>query len=189
MQSPWRRRQTLLALMGVLSLGLGEPREAEATRLIPLTVEQLALGSGLVVHGRVQSLEVSRDSEGRVFTRVELAVIEVWRGVTAPRPVRCEIVVGGGTLGERRVRAAGQPEYGLGDEVVAYLARNPAGEWVTLGLSQGQFRIHPGGTSGERRVHNVFWGEEETMPSGPRSPLRRPLTLGELKRRTQEARP
>lgn len=178
-----------LAALVWVGIGGGCPR-AWSTRMIPLTIEQLAGKAGLVVRGQVDAVEVARDSGGRIYTRVGLAVIEVWKGRMDGAQGRCELVVGGGLLGERAVRVSGQAEYGVGDEVVAFLARNDAGEWVTLGLSQGRFRVHREALTGRRLASNPFWGEEpadrNSRPAGYREPLRRALELDELKRRTLE---
>lgn len=181
-----------LALAALVLAGVGGScPEAAATRMIPLTIEQLAGKAGLVVRGQVDAVEVARDSGGRIYTRVGLAILEVWKGRMEGVQGRCELVVGGGLLGDRALRVSGQAEYGVGDEVVAFLARNEAGEWVTLGLSQGRFRVHRDTSTGRRVASNPFWGEEsaagEPRVTGYREPMKRPLDLDELKRRTMEA--
>lgn len=162
-----------------------------ATKFVRLTLEALALGAEAVVVGRVMSVEASRDAGGRIQTRVELRVEDVWkgRGVSGV----CVVWCGGGVLGETQVRAAGQAEYTVGDDVVAYLVRSPAGGWVTLGMAQGQFRVVREEGTGKRWVRNPFWGG--AMGEGPaRSraaawPPSRPLSFEDLKRRTREVAP
>lgn len=156
--------------------------------MIPLTLEQLAIAATVVIHAKVESLESALDASGRIHTRVELRTQEVWKGKLST----CWVVMGGGILGDRSVSVSGQAWYAVGEEVVAFLVRNPAGEWVTLGLSQGRFgiRFEPG--SGRRWVSNPFWGGPPPATAGgdaARFPMRTPLGLEELKRKIQEARP
>lgn len=206
---PFGLRDVLLALpglgdrlgacRGLLRIGLSMPLlllgvvgEVRATRMVPLTPEQLAIQAEVVTHAKVEAMETALDASGRIHTRVELRIMEVWKGRLASPT--CPVVMGGGILGDRSVSVAGQASYVVGEEVVAFLVRNPAGEWVTLGLSQGRFgvRVEPG--SGRRWVSNPFWGGEPGAASAGareavRFPMRAPLGLEELKRRTREARP
>ncbi len=98
--------------------------------------------------------------------------------------------MGSGVLGDWSVGVAGQAAYAVGEEAVAFLVRNPAGAWVTLGLAQGRFEVRREPATGRVWVSNLFWGEGTPavgLAGGARLPLQRPLTLAELKRRTQEA--
>lgn len=161
---------------------------AVGTRMVPLTIEQLARDAELVVHARVVARHCQQDAGGRVFTRVELQVVDLWKGRLSSG--RVEVVHGGGVLGERVVSVEGQAEYNLGEEVVAYLIRNSRGETVTVGLAQGRFHVDQDPGSGRRYAVNLFWGGTPApggpTPAGP-GQLIRPLSLEELKRRTQEA--
>ncbi len=160
--------------------------QLSATRMVPLSVEQLAGVAGVVVHARVESVAAARDKEGRVFTRIGLRRIETWKGRMETGSF--EIVAGGGVLGDREVRVVGQAVYAVGEEVVAFLVRNPDGEWVTVGLSQGRFSIWRDAASGQRyAVRPVVSGHDS--PAAARdveAAVLRSLTLEELKRRTQE---
>ncbi len=165
--------------------------DALATRFTRLTPEELARGADVVVHGRVVSLETRRDGAGRIFTSMELAVDDVWKGVLTT--ATCTVVRGGGVLGESEVRAIGQPKEAVGDELVVYLIRSAEGEWVTLGMAQGRFQVTRDEATGRRWVRNLFWGAP-SVPANARArlaawPPTRPLSLDELKRRTREVAP
>lgn len=163
---------------------------ARATRFTVLTVEQLAGNADLIVHGTVVSVEVRRDGKGRVFTAVDLRLAGVWKGAV-DGPV-CRVVAAGGTLGEEQVAVGGQPEYRVGDELVVFLVRNPAGEWVTLGLAHGHFRVDRGtsseGATADPGVHNFFWGEpgDRGTAGGLRFPAQRRMSLTQLRSRVEE---
>lgn len=191
---PGRGWWVVMMVMMVLGLGVGVGREARATRMVPMTVEQLAATSTAVVHGRVVALESARDGEGRIYSRVDLRVLEVWRGTVASEV--CQVVMGGGILGDRSVSVAGQAAYRVGEEVVAYLVRNPAGEWVTVGLSQGRFAVRRELDTGRSWVSNGFLGGRSGSGSGGTSAARslmfpgdRAMSLEELKLRTREVQP
>ena len=176
-----KRECLLLCLSCILAPSL------RANQFTPLSIEQLTRESALVVRATVLSKSCQRDPAGRIFTRVELKVAEVWKGSL---PTNHFIVVqGGGILGDRKATVSGQVEYALGEEVVAFLVLNDRGEGVTLGLSQGKFQIQQEAGTGEPLVHNLFHGEtasrsREVSPAD-RLPTQRRLTLAELKRRVR----
>src|SRR5438034_741781 len=176
-----KRESLLLFLCCVLAPSL------RAIQFTPLSIEQLAQESALIVQGTVLSKSCQRDSAGRIFTKVELGIAEVWKGSLATN--RFTVVHGGGILGDRRATVSGQVEYELGEEVVAFLVFNHRGEGVTLGLAQGKFHIWKEAETGERLVHNLLHGEIETrrqsVSSSDRLPTQRRLTLAELKRRVR----
>jgi len=175
------KREFLLLLLFVPALSL------RAVQFTPLSIEQLTQESTLIVQGTVLTKSCQRDPAGRIFTKVELGIAEVWKGSLATN--RFTIVHGGGILGDRKATVSGQVEFGLGEEVVAFLVLNQRGEGVTLGLSQGQFEIRQDAATGERLVHNLFHGEPGYHREGEfqahRLPTQRRLTLAELKRRVR----
>jgi hypothetical protein len=160
----------------------------------PLTIEALTTRADLVVQGTVLSRTCAKDESGRIYTRVELEVADVWKGSVAGTPLI--IVHGGGSLDGRSSVVSGQVEYGVGEEVVAFLLRNERGEAVTVGLMQGKFHIWKLSGTETRYVVNPFHG----IPEGTAVRMERtqqkstsgtlaPLTLTELKTRVLEARP
>jgi hypothetical protein len=166
---------------------------AWGTRMRPLSVEELAARAEMVARGRVVGLETLRDARRQIFTRIEVAVDEVWKGPASDGTL--QIVASGGVLGDERVEIPGQAAYRVGDEIVAYLARNGRGEWVTIGLGQGRFLVSTDALTGGQTVANLFWGIEGSAAggrttaarAGSRAPWKRPITIDELRRRTQEA--
>ena len=151
---------------------------------VPVPVEDLAKRADAVVHGKVDALECTRDPAGRIFTRVELDVAEVWKGKPAGR---FTLVLAGGVLGTRKVAVVGGPEYRLGEEVVVFTARNERGEPVTLDLAQGKFTVETAQASGAKHVANGVMGGPADK-SGYRLPTQVPLELSELRRRVEAAR-
>ena len=178
----WMKREFLLLfLFCFLAPSL------RAIQFTPLSIEQLARESALVVQATVLSKSCQRDPAGRIFTKVELEVAEVWKGSLPTN--RFTVVHGGGIIGDRKATVSGQVEYGIGEEVVAFLVFNQRGEGVTLGLAQGKFHIGKEARTGERLVHNLFHGEPDPRSRGVSAadhlPTQRRLTLAELKRRVR----
>jgi hypothetical protein len=170
----WR----LLALCVVLIIG----PTAYAVRMVPLSISQLTAKAQLVLQGTVISKTVQRDAEGRIYTRIELQVADVWKGPLNAKAFT--LVQSGGTLGEEIVTVDGQEEFSIGEEVVLFLVLNQRNEGVVIGLSQGKFKVRkePGG---EKVVQNLFHG---TAPETTKTTFSR-LSLTQLKQRVQEARP
>jgi hypothetical protein len=174
------RVSPLIGFFLLLSLAL----PAHALQMDPLSIEQLAEQSAVIVRGTVRSKSCQRDPAGRIYTRVELQIAEAWKGAMITN--RFCIVQGGGILGDRKTVVSGQVEYDIGEEVVAFLVLNQRGEGVTLGLSQGKFHLWKDPASGEYLARNPFHGGVDGAESGL-EPHRRAvpsrLTVAELKRR------
>ena len=130
-----------------------------AVLMRPIAVEELARQADLVLHGVVTAKTCVRDPEGRIVTRVQLEVSDVWKG--ALRTNAFTIVHGGGQMGNIRSEVSGQVEYSVGEEVVAFLVLNQRREGVTLGLAQGKFHVWKDKATSERFAHNLFHGETE----------------------------
>ncbi len=174
------RHLALLALVVGLALPLC------AIQVDPLSIEELADQSALVLHGTVLSRTCLRDPAGRIYTKIELVVAEVWKGNLSTN--RFTIVHGGGVLGEEKAVVSGQVEYDVGEEAVVFLVLNQRGEGVTRGLIQGKFHVWTDTASGEQLAHNPFHGLPKTVRAATKNnlvPDRQRLTLSELKRRVQ----
>jgi hypothetical protein len=183
-----------LSLKGLLLLGsLVISTLLSAALLIPLSIEELSQSADVIVHGTVLSKTCLRDPDGRIYTRVELQLHEVWKGSVSSNTFT--LVHSGGILGEERVVSSAQVEYDVGEEVAAFLRLNQRGEGVTLGLVQGKFHVSTDRTTGEKLAHNVFHGSPDAGAAGA-TPARRAvasqatpasLRLAELKERAQKA--
>jgi hypothetical protein len=178
-------KRCLCACVGVLFLGLTGGSPVGAVQMEPMSIEQLACESALVVRGTVLRKSCQRDAAGRLFTKVELRLIETWKGAARDN---LTVVHGGGILGNRKTTVSGQVEYGIGEDVVVFLVLNPRGEAVTLGLGQGKFRVATDPRTGEQTVQGLFHGadgSESAVPPAAGPPRRDRMTLAELRRRVQ----
>jgi hypothetical protein len=185
--SRWRRDAFACALSFCLLRLLSS---TQAVLFDPLTIEALTAQADVVLHGTILSRTCQRDGAGRIFTRVEVAVSEVWKGAIASTPM--QIVHGGGVLGEEQSTVSGQVEYAVGEEIVAFLVRNSRGEAVTLGLKQGKFHVSTD-QRGVKLVASPFHGGVEASVSAAQSrfggaAIAGALELTQLRKRVQEAR-
>ena len=178
--------QKLTIWLSVL-LVLAFPRGVHAENLIPLSIEQLVQQSELILYGTVLSSSCQQDDAGRIYTRVELKVAEVWKGAAIKQPFI--IVYGGGILGEKRVIVSEQVDFQPGEEVVAFLVINQRGEAVSLGMAQGKFHIWTDQNTKQKYARNPFHGGDRA-PAGAStqsSGTRPPLTLTGLKQQVNTA--
>jgi hypothetical protein len=147
-------RRSVFALVYCLSV-----LSISATLMTPLPVEELTQRAELILHGTVTNQTCQRSPEGRIYTRVELQVSEVWKGSLTNHTFT--VVHSGGTVGNIRTEVSGQVRYEVGEEVVAFLVLNSRGEGVTLGLAQGKFHVWQDKATGEKFAHNLFHGATE----------------------------
>lgn len=157
-----------------------------ATIMVPLAVEDLAQRADLVLRGTVTSKVCLKDPEGRIYTKIEFKVTEVWKGSLTTNTFA--IVHAGGTLGDERAVVDGEASYALGEELVTFLRRNHRGEGVSIGLAQGKFNVWKDDTTGEPFAHNLFHGQPKggatQAQAGLRAATGKParLSLPELRR-------
>jgi len=152
----------------------------------PLPIETLATNAEVIVHGTVVSKTVQRDPEGRIYTRVQLAITEVWKGKV--NPATFSIVYSGGRVGNEETRVSIPVNYDIGEEVVAMLRLNHRREGVTLAAVQGKFVVSQETPGGRKLVSNVFHGRENlnAPASATGSSLR--ISLEDLKRMANEGK-
>jgi hypothetical protein len=132
------------------------PFAARSVVFEPIAISALADQADIVVEGKVLSKTTLRDESGRIYTRIEIDVADVWKGAIPGSPL--EVVHGGGVLGEKRSSVSGQAEFELGESLVVFLARNARGEAVTIGLAQGKFHVWQDEKTGAKFAVNPFHG-------------------------------
>ena len=88
----------LLALLGTLRVF--------GTQFVPLSLAELIRQSELVVQGVVRAKTCQQDESGRIYTRVEIEVSEVWKGPRQPPVIQ---VVHGGVSSRSSLGAQSDP--------------------------------------------------------------------------------
>ncbi|MBC8003675.1 MAG: hypothetical protein H7X97_13905 [Opitutaceae bacterium] len=147
-----RRSIIPIVFAGLLALAI----HVGATQYLPLSIAELTDRANLVLQGTVESKICLRDERGRIYTRVELAVTEVWKGSLTTN--RFSIALASGILGDQGVAVSGEATYDVGEEVVAFLVLNHRGEGVTIGLIQGKFNVTVEAGTGAKLAQNIFHG-------------------------------
>lgn len=148
--------------------------------MVPLSVESLTQRAELILHGTVVRKGCLKDPEGRIYTKIEFKVSEVWRGTLSTNTF--VIVHAGGTVGDERMVVDGEAGYEVGEELVLFLRRNQRGEGVSIGLAQGKFNVWQDGSTGEQFAHNLFHGRPKGKETPGQTALRatagKPARLG-----------
>ena len=169
----------LFKILGILVVAT-----TSAGPFIPITIDRLSTESDLIVYGSVIGKTVQKDDQGRIYTKVQLDINEVWKGKVSSKPFT--IVHSGGVLGNRWSSAEGEVSYKLGEEVVVFLVLNSRGEGVTMGMQQGKFQVLEGIPAHTRYVRSLFHGGKPPNKGenkGYRFPTQLPLTVDSLKRK------
>lgn len=172
-------------VMGLVLMAL----VTQAARLVPLSIQQLTDRARLVLHANVVKKTVQRDAAGRIYSRIDLRIIDTWKGHTTTSSFVA--VQSGGVLGEEITTVDGQEELTPGEEVVLFLVLNKRDEGVVIGLSQGKFNVTQN-AKGEKFAHNAFHGSTPAQARGTDSSGKdqsSALTLLQLKALVQGGRP
>ena len=153
-----------------LILIAGMTASALATTAIrPSSVGDLTARADLVVRGSVQNVESFQDGD-RIFTKIDVNVVETWKGETEPATVRVRVY--GGSAGGYRTIVMGAPCWDLGEEAVLFLVANGPGTFDVLSLSEGKFHLAAGGNL-ERDLTGIAFAQSSLEPM--------PTTVNELK--------
>lgn len=110
-----------------------------ATRVLPVSIEQLTRNAELVVDGDIGKGESFR-VDGRIFTRVEVKLRGIWKGAVLLRTV--SVIVRGGIVDGIGQRVDGEAVLDSGDHTVLFLRYDEqlAG-YRPVALEQGAFRV------------------------------------------------
>ena len=135
---PTRRWLGLLILfVGVFFLSTGH-----ASTVLRLDLESLVANSEQIVLGDVVD-RTSFEREGRIFTDIEVEVVENWKGTAHEETVT--IRHPGGRVGDVTTRVHGLPEFKLKERIVVFLETTPKLDAFTVtGLRQGKFHVATG---------------------------------------------
>lgn len=139
----------------VLGIALVMPTHLLAVLVEPMSIAELTKQADIILRGKVLSQTCEPNPGTQILTRVEIEVHEVWKG--ANPGAKFQVVLAGGTLGNRRVVVPGQASYTPGEEVIAFLRKNDRGEGVTLSLCQGKFEVFTD-AAGKTFARNMFHG-------------------------------
>lgn len=135
--------------LGAAALALLLPTWAQATIIIPRSLEQMSVEASAVVRAKVVQRQASWDADHRrIHTYTELQVLET---VHHTKPLGSTLVVRtmGGEVGDIGMRVAGVARFEVGEEVLVFLRDDPLdpAQFQVVGMSQGKYRIDRSGPS------------------------------------------
>ena len=175
------------AVLLLLALA-GGPREAHATSLANLTVEQFTDASTWIVEGQVKRVWTEFEADrGIVWTKAEVALTEVHKGPDQRETLIVESL--GGKHGDVLHDVPGRPSFSVGESVFLFL--DEVGEetkrLVPVSMHLGKLTIRR--ASGERRHHVMHWQarRSETYDHRflPHPPPENRVYLDDLRERVQ----
>jgi hypothetical protein len=122
----------------ILTVLLVTAAPALASTAVQMDVPALTAQASDVVRGRVLSSVAGWTGDHRrIVTRVEVEVLETWKGSAAGR---LTVLQPGGEIDGIGQRVSGVAELGPGEEVVLFLERTGSSHRV-VGLAQGVYRV------------------------------------------------
>lgn len=137
---------------------------ALATTIVVRDDAALLKAADAVVDATVEDARPVLHSNGRVYTHVRLLVHEAWKG--HPSGSTLTLVEMGGVTERVMDWVPGTPDYVPGTRVVAFLTRGRDGNWHTLDMWAGLFRVRE--TEGGRAVLLRGRAEDGLLLYGPR---------------------
>jgi hypothetical protein len=143
-----RQNIRLPLLLGLLILTAST---AAATMVPRMDLSSLTTNSERILHGTVVKRWSAWGESGRhIWTHYEIQISDVLKGVPQATFTLSEP---GGMVGDTGMSIAGVPEFDLGDEVVVFSFRTPAGYWRVRGYGQGKYNVTTQ-ENGARTVRN-----------------------------------
>jgi hypothetical protein len=91
------------------------------------------------------------DKHERIFTTIDLSVVETWKGPMAPAS-HLKIVQPGGQVGDIQMTVFGMSQFTPGERALVFLRGTPSAASV-VGMSQGKRLVRRDATTGRWMVH------------------------------------
>lgn len=157
-------------LFGLALLALGATAtQVSATTMSPLTQDQKADASDLIVRGTVTEVWTARDDIGRIWTHAQIEVAETFKG----EPVDLVLVSQmGGVHANDFQPMHGAPRFDVGEEGFFFLEHLPAGYTGVVGWWQGKYTVRVDPLSGQEMlvqfvVSQDTWYDHRFIPHPP----------------------
>ena len=143
---------TKLIYILLLCLGLVGVRDAGAMTVEPMDFDALLDRAQDIYKAQVVSISSDWSGEGanrHVATFVRLRVLESYRGAVQGEQT---LEFFGGTIGERKQRIVGMPEFQAGDVEILFVRGNHTDICPLVGVQQGRFRVVKNASDGLEQV-------------------------------------
>ncbi|GJM24608.1 MAG: hypothetical protein DHS20C16_10230 [Phycisphaerae bacterium] len=144
------RAKRLLAVI----IGLVLAQVAEASQVVPMSLDQLADYSGAVIVGTVANVQSHwRENPRRIESEVTFDAVTFLKGDRGAGNESFTLTVPGGKVGEMQMRVCCAPEFQSGDKWVLMLLPTYK-TYPVAGIYRGALRVIRDG-DGVERVHNA----------------------------------
>lgn len=189
LRSPFRANPRVSCLTAaVVCALLLLPSTTRAGQFIPITVDDLATRSAVIVVGRVEATLAQPNGphglEG-IHTRVRFTISETLAGDAHGS---LDFWVHGGHLGSRLRHITGQARFAPGEELLLFLFEDPDGALWPSGMARGKWRLQTLGGQRWATPAAALDGTEAAPLSSASSAVRPTLSLDDLRRRIRAAR-
>lgn len=138
-----------LALLGLIAV----TGTAQASTVVPMTVETLADHAGQVIVGTVASVRSYwADNPRRIESEVTFEQVEYLKGILPDAADEFTLIVPGGTVGEVRMALCCAPQFNVNEKWVLFLLPSYK-TFPVVGLYQGSFLVQADADGIERISH------------------------------------
>ena len=172
----------------ILMMALSVLHCADASKVIPMNMEEMTDRSQAIVIGRVLALRSDWNTDRtRIYTNVMLEVERFLKGDTGSRLMTVRIL--GGQVGNFRAMVLGAPQFGIGERVLLFCSGSQARIPRVLGLSMGKFSIvtsEGGEEILKRDISSLMLANHRTDSRQPGDPITR-YRLADVESRIQAA--
>jgi hypothetical protein len=113
-----------------------------ATTVVPPEFGAAVNGSDFIVRAVVKSVKSEKRDRGagaKIYTRVELDIVEVVAGRPPPKPIVLELL--GGRVGDETLTVGGMPIFRIGDEDILFVRGNGRSICPLYGMMYGRYPV------------------------------------------------
>ncbi len=113
---------------------------AEATTMVPLSIEQVVDVSTSIVRGTVTEVWTEPDEKtGSIWTHAQVEVERVFKGQSSTEVIVIEQP--GGVWGEKRTSVESVARFSVGEEGYFFVEQMDSGKTLSVGMFQGKFNV------------------------------------------------
>ncbi|HVX95971.1 MAG TPA: hypothetical protein VHK47_13760 [Polyangia bacterium] len=145
-------RGVLCGLLLGSAVGLSPVREARASLVVALDLPSMVERADHVAVVDVNSVSSAWDDKHeRIFTTIDLSVVETWKGPMATAS-HLKVVQPGGVVGDIQMTVFGMSQFTPGERALVFLRGTPTAASV-VGMAQGKRLVRRDASTGRWMVH------------------------------------
>jgi hypothetical protein len=177
------------AVVLTFALAALSARASHASLVLALDTTELTKRADHIAVADVLSVQSAWDqSHKKIFTTIELSVVESWKGGAKPAS-HITVVQPGGTVGEISMTVFGMSQFTPGERTLVFL-RGTTGAAGVVGMSQGKRSMSRDAGSGKWTVGTANnAGLERVQPKGAaaaRAEVEGPRSLDDMRGQVQQ---